>query len=265
MTLQKYIRTVLSLIRKVIFLVILLSLTGLKVDKAYSQDTSSKKVTFQLQQTWLKTLRKQPESQLPFTEISGLIVDKTLHIGKSSIKAAWNELNRSDQLIKYDTLAYFQLYPGQMFVHGVYTTDKGRAFHSIIGWKKSESWVKVFEATAPKSDVSENSKTEIGLLRSSWELYSNQHRPDLIARNVFSANGRYFYRGVEYRGMDIAEAYGYMRDKSYSIDLTPQKVIQVNDQLVYEIGVYDTGGKGLYFLLWAREGEEWKLLLDFNF
>ncbi|NNC61061.1 MAG: hypothetical protein HKO11_01905, partial [Eudoraea sp.] len=111
MTLQKYIRTVLSLIRKVIFLVILLSLTGLKVNKAYSQDISSKKVTFQLQQTWLKTLRKQPVSQLPFTEISGLIVDKTLHIGKSSIKAAWNELNRSDQLIKYDTLAYFQLYP----------------------------------------------------------------------------------------------------------------------------------------------------------
>ena len=243
----------------------LLSLIGLKLNKAFSQDAFSKKTTFELQQSWLKTLPKQTGSELPFTEISGLIVGETLHIGKPSIKAAWNELSRSGQLTLYDTLSYFQLYPGQMFVHGVYTTDKGKVFHSIIGWKKNESWVKVFEAIAPKSDVSEDSKTEIGLLRSSWELYSNQHRPDLIARNVFSANGRYFYRGIEYRGMDIAEAYGYMRDKSYSIDLTPQKVIQVNEQLVYEIGIYDTGGKGLYFLLWAREGDGWKLLLDFNF
>ncbi|MEZ2415312.1 hypothetical protein ACA086_10130 [Muriicola sp. E247] len=244
---------------------ILLSLIGLKVNKAYSQDQNSRTATYKLQQTWLKTLQKQPGSELPYTEISGLIVNETLHIGKPSIKAAWNELTGSDQIIKYDTLAYFQLYPGQLFVHGIYTTDKGTAFHSIIGWKKSESWVKVFEAIAPKSGVTENSKTEIGLLRSSWELYSNQHRPELIAKNVFAGEGRYFYKGVEYVGMQIADAYGYMKNDSYSIDLTPQKIIQVNNQIVYEVGMYDTGGQGLYFLLWFKKGEEWKLWLDFNF
>ena len=65
--------------------------------------------------------------------------------------------------------------------------------------------------------------------------------------------------------MQIADAYGYMKNNSYSIDLTPQKIIQVNNQIVYEVGTYDTGGKGLYFLLWAKKREEWKLWLDFNF
>jgi hypothetical protein len=103
------------------------------------------------------------------------------------------------------------------------------------------------------------------LLRSSWELFSNQHRPDLIVKNVFASSGRYFYQGTEFKGTDIAEAYGYMKEVTYAIDLTPLKVVQVNDQLIYEIGVYETNGKGLYFLLWTKEKLEWKLMLDFNF
>ncbi|NNK10759.1 MAG: hypothetical protein HKP08_05385 [Flavobacteriaceae bacterium] len=250
---------------KSILFFILIGLAGVRQSVVCAQDEKAKSETYQVQKRWVEMLQKQPGSAMPYTQSSGLVLNDALHIGTDAIKAALKELNSNDRLVRYDSVAYFQLYPGQMFVHGVYTTEKGQIFHSVIGWKQDDTWNKAFEALAPKSKISEDSKTEIGLLRSSWELYSNQHRPDLIARNVFAENGRYFYKGKEYIGAQITEAYGYMKNESYSIDLTPKKIIQVNNQLVYEVGIYDTGGQGLYFLLWSKVGNDWKLLLDFNF
>ncbi|QBA63393.1 hypothetical protein [Muriicola soli] len=254
-----------SVLKKSIFLLLLFGIVCHQESVVFGQDKKAKSETYQIQQQWLSTLGKQPGSAMPYNQSSGLMVEETLNIGTDAINAAIKELNSRDRFVRYDSVAYFQLYPGQLFAHGVYTTEKGQVFQSVIGWKQDNTWKKAFEAIGPKGKISEDSKTEIGLLRSSWELYSNQHRPDLIAKNVFAENGRYFYKGKEYIGDEIAMAYGYMKNESYSIDLTPKKVIQVNNQLVYEIGIYDTGGQGLYFLLWSKVGEDWKLLLDFNF
>jgi|GEM_PF-3515195 len=250
---------------KILSQIFLFFLVGLFSESTLSQEANSKSEIFGLQKQWVEALKNRRNIAFVYDRTSGLMRNDSLYIGISEIESVLKDMNREDGLVQYDTLSHFQLYPGQIFVHGVYSTEKGIKLSSVIGWRRDGKWIKAFEVIAQRAVINEKSEKEIGLLRASWELYSNQHRPDLIARNVFSDNGRYFYKGLEYRGMDIADAYGYMRDKSYSIDLTPQKVIQVNDHLIYEIGIYDTGGKGLYFLLWARKGEQWKLLLDFNF
>lgn len=232
---------------------------------AVAQTKAVKKQTFELQKKWLSELNSNQKITPPYTGFSGLMYKDSLLLGQDAIEGMWKRLNGEDRITKYDTITFFQLYEDQMLVHGVYTTAGGTKIPSVIAWKYDKSWYKALEAIAPKSDRIPDHKTEIGLLRSSWELYANQHRPDLIVKNVFSSRGKYFYRGKVHKGMEIAEAYGYMRDKSYGIDLTPRKIIPFNEQLICEIGIYNAGGKGLYVLLWAWEGDDWKLLLDFNF
>ncbi len=229
------------------------------------QKKELKKAVHAIQSGWLSELNSTRKIAPPYTGNSGLMYKDSLLVGQNAIEGMWKRLNGEDRITKYDTINFFQLYEDQMLVHGVYTTAGGTKMPSVIAWKYDKSWYKAFEAVAPTSDRIPDHKTEIGLLRSSWELYANQHRPDLIVKNVFSSKGKYFYRGKVHMGMEIAEAYGYMRDKSYSIDLTPRKIIPINEQLICEIGIYNAGGKGLYVLLWGWEGDDWKLLLDFNF
>lgn len=232
---------------------------------SHGQHTGESSHTYTLQKKFLHSLNSGKDTGFPLTEKSGLVYGDSLVIGEEHITGLWKEIIRGRGTISYDTLASFQLYPGQLFVHGEYSTASGKKYSSVIGWVRSGEWVKAFEAVAPRGESLEDMKTEINLLRASWELYSNQHRPDLIAKNVFAPTGRYFYRGTIYTGSNIADAYSYMEDENYSIDLSPQKVIPVNPELTYEIGIFDTGGKGLYFLMWGKAGEDWKLLLDFNF
>ena len=56
-----------------------------------------------------------------------------------------------------------------------------------------------------------------------------------------------------------------MSNDSYKITLEALKVLQVNNKVIFEIGIYRAGGEGLYTLIWVKENEEWNLLLDFNF
>jgi hypothetical protein len=233
---------------------------------SWGQVSSTSLETMTLQSKWLSTMNSKERSSLLYNETSGLYVNDSLCIGPSAIQnALYSQIAKVGTLVQYDTIASYQIHQGNALVLGTYTTAKGLKVSSIIGWRKGEAWIKAFEVMGERSVQLPFSKADIDLMRSSWELYSNQHRPDLIVQNVFAANGRYFYNGIEYKGEQITEAYGYMGDASYAIDLTPKKVYQVSDSLIYEIGIYRTTGEGLYFLLWVKEGDSWKLLLDFNF
>ena len=238
----------------------LFSLNSIGQVKAMSLETMS------LQSKWIATQKDKKQHTFIYNDASGLFINDSLFIGSTSINRALENLYKDiELLVKYDTLASFQLNEGQALVLGVYTTGKGLKMPSIIGWRKEVTWTKAFEVMEAKSIRSKVDMADIDLLRSSWELYSNQHRPDLILQNVFAANGRYFYNGIENKGQQIADAYGYMKNETYAIDLSPKNVYQVTDTLVYEIGIYKTNGEGLYFLLWTKEEGTWKLLLDFNF
>lgn len=233
---------------------------------SWGQVKTVSKETMTLQATWISTINSKENPSLLYNDSSGLFVDDSLFIGPSTIqKALYSQIAKVGTFVQYDTIASYQLHEGSVLAIGTYTTAKGLKVSSIIGWRKDEVWIKAFEALEERSVHMPYAKEDIDLMRSSWELYSNQHRPDLIVQNIFAANGRYFYNGFENKGKQITEAYGYMRDESYSIDLMPKKVYQVTDSVIYEIGIYRTTGEGLYFLLWTKEGDSWKLLLDFNF
>lgn len=251
--------------RDIYLLFLVLSISLFTTDSLGQVNSASAEITV-LQSKWITDQKGKVPPVFLYNEASGLFVNDSLNIGSIAInKALFNQSKNLGVLVRYDTLGTYQLHKGQVLILGVYTTSLGRKIPSIIAWRKETTWTKAFEVIAEKSKQLAADIAGIDVLRSSWELYSNQHRPDLIVRNVFAVNGRYFYNGIENKGIEIAEAYGYMKNETYTIDLTPLKVYQVNERMIYEIGVYKTNGEGLYFLLWTKEGDDWKLLLDFNF
>lgn len=159
----------------------------------------------------------------------------------------------------------YQLRDNQKFVLGEYKTKSGNVYSTIIGWKNRDKWTKEFEVIYNNNDYLILEIDSVNKARNNWEKLSNQHRPDLIVDEIFSDNGKYFNRGIQYSDRELIEAYSYMNNESHKIKLEPLKVLQINSDIVFDIGTFEVGGKGLYTLIWKKEVDTWKLLLDFNF
>lgn len=222
--------------------------------------------TKEVQSKWLKAIRESQSLENFYSQDSGIMIDDELFLGLSEINKSISTLiMRKAQLKSYQITKVYQLRNYQKFVLGVYETENGLSLSSIIGWKYKNNWTKEFEVIYTNSACSINNKKLIDNARENWEKHSNSHRPDLIVEKIFSKEGKYYTRGNLFIGKEIIDGYSYMANESYKINLESLKLLQVNCNIVYDIGTFEVGGKGLYILIWKKESEEWKLLLDFNF
>ena len=222
--------------------------------------------TDSIQIEWLDAVKKSKNLEPFYIENSGILLNNTVYIGLEEINKQLLDLKRNaGQLSNYKKLEVHQLRDNQKFELGVYSTESGNIFTTIIGWKLGTKWAKEFEVIYKNGKDFTLEEESIIDGRGKWEELANQHRPDLIVDEVFSDNGKYFHRGTQYKNIEIIKAYSYMNNDSYKITLEALKVLQVNNKVIFEIGIYRAGGEGLYTLIWVKENEEWNLLLDFNF
>ncbi len=224
------------------------------------------KPTDTVQEAWINAFN-QTQDLAPFlTEQSGILHQNELTLGVMPVIDQWKKLHaRSGTIEAFESQAFQQLRPGQKFELGRYEMQDGTFYRTIIGWRMQEEWIKEVEVVYLEGAYTSSGEGAVDEGRKRWQDLSNQHRPDLIASEVFSEDGVYFNRGNRYDGPAIAGAYDYMEKPSYRITLEALNVVQVNPDVVYEIGVFETNGKGLYILIWTREEAAWKLLMDFNF
>ena len=229
----------------------------------FAQDESGKSTTA-LQLEWLEALYGDGEVGFIYNDQSGLMINDSLYIGAQQTLFQARKL-RSLKLRRYSNQATIQLRENQKFEMGTYYNSTGEAFATVIGWRKQDGWIKEFE-TISKVEVDSSQNADlVNNRRRDWERLANEHRPDLISQNVFSKKGKYFNRGRAYYGSEIAHAYRYMNNEGFKITLEALNTNLVTDSTLFEVGQYDVGGKGLYVLIWTKEGADWNLLLDFNF
>lgn len=241
-------------------------LTVFSITEVFSQPEDGES-SEQVQKEWLEALSDAKKLASFYSEYTGLLFNDVLYTQPESIVQKLEQLNEKNGVLKeYNLLETFQLRDAQKFEFGKYTSEKNEIYYSIIGWKKrGRKWTKEFETIYenipqpnPKDDLVQEG-------RGNWVKYSNEHRPDLIAEKVFSTEGYYFNRGKKYDADEIAQAYNYMNNENYKIELEAMKVFKVNESIILEVGTFHVGGKGLYTLIWKKEKDDWKLLLDFNF
>lgn len=245
--------------------IIVLCSAAFNINNVFAQEpTLSPSDSIQL--SWVEALNSNHQMLKQFYSAnSGLMYKDTLYTEIDQILESLTALSIGMGAVSYETIETFQLRKTQKFEFGRYITIDGSAHYTIIGWRDDGRWNKEFEVIYPAKFNIKDETTLVDFPRDQWQKYSNEHRPDLIVEKVFSDNSNYFNRGMHSRGMEIADAYSYMKADSYSIRLEPVAVHQINEHAIFEIGIFHVGGRGLYTLIWKKEGEEWKLLMDFNF
>ena len=246
-------------------LYLLLLLTFYIPNPAIGQQ-SNRDSTEAVQANWLAALNNSKSLSSFYSDNSGILLNDELFIGVDEInKQLQAFIKITGHFKNYNLLEVHQLRDHQMFVLGEYKTISGEIYSAITAWTYRDKWTKALEVIYSNNDYTDNGIDSVNQARAQWEKHSNEHRPDLIVEKIFSENGKYFNRGKLYNGREIAGAYSYMNSESYTIKLEALKVLQVNCDIIYDIGTFKVGGKGLYTLIWKKVLGEWKLLLDFNF
>lgn len=227
---------------------------------------SAKESVEKTQSNWLMALNESKNVDSFYNAQSGILLNDESSVGiKSLNKALQNLKHKVGKFTDYRSIEEFKLRENQKFVLGTYKTQNGDILNTIIGWRYRDKWTKAFEVIYNKTKDFTLGIDSVNKKREDWEKFSNQHRPDLIVSKVFLEKGKYFNRGTQYVGKEIINAYSYMSHESYKIKLDALKVLQVNKDIIFDIGTFTSGGKGLYTLIWKKTADVWKLLIDFNF
>ncbi|MEO0341433.1 MAG: nuclear transport factor 2 family protein [Bacteroidota bacterium] len=230
---------------------------------------SAQEAPEQQQKAWLKTLNKGNDLIDFYPYNCGLLWKDSLYIDRAVIDQkyqAWKKAAKKK--IKYTQLGVYEIRPNQKFILGKYTSGKSKSYLSAIGWSlKDDFWQKELEVLYEMDENTANNLDHAGISKAlqQWEDFSNAHQPDRIAEQLCLPNGYYFNNGRKYVGPEIKEIYSYMNNPKWKIKLASDKVAFVDESLAYDIGTYQSTGKGQYILIWKKVDGEWRILLDFNF
>lgn len=227
---------------------------------------SAKVPSHQEQQKWLLAFNNDADLHHFYSDQSGVLLNDVLITGVDKINQEIKVLKgQMSGKVHYERLDEFQIHDNSKFEYGIYKDALGKSFFSVIGWRNNNAWVKEFEAVYPMKEIKTSGIGTVDQGRQTWEKYSNNHQPTELAKKLCMKKGYYFNRGRVFQGMEIAEAYAYMAKDTWQIKLEGKKSLQVNQDIIYDVGSYQSSGKGMYVLIWKRKGKDWKILLDYNF
>ncbi|MCB0632128.1 MAG: hypothetical protein KDD15_20420, partial [Lewinella sp.] len=151
------------------------------------------------------------------------------------------------------------------------TSAEDGTFHFayLTAWKMVDSvWLRELDVLeSMNNEAPEVDLQEIDQARSIWQELSNARDHEQLVKNSYAPRGFYFNQGRSYRGTEaISEVYSYMSGENWQITLTGLSVMPVKDDLVFELGQYQSNGTGHYVILWQKQDDgNWQVLLDFNF
>lgn len=88
-----------------------------------------------------------------------------------------------------------------------------------------------------------------------------------MAEELYTTDAIYYNRGRVLQGHDqLSSEYGYMNDPSYRVELHPEHIEIVFDDIIYEIGLCFGSYNLPYILVWKKHEEgDWKIYLDSNY
>lgn len=219
-----------------------------------------------IQANWIKAFNQQGGFDNFYKKDTGVLLADSIYQSPILINSQLAQLQQQvGKITNYEVLSTHQLRAQQKFEFGKYITDQQKTLYTLIGWKKGKKWQKEFEVIHSAQSELPDTEKLVNQLTQAWEKRSNGHRPDLIVKELYVANGGYYFnQGKVYRGEEVTQVYQYMVPENFTIKLTPLSAYQADDLLI-TVGEFQTTGRGLYALIWKKVGDEWKLLLDFNF
>ncbi len=226
-----------------------------KRKKAWIKDSKELTLDQNIRDHYLKksVIYVNEQAYQGYTSISG-----QLAVRKSQIEEI--KSFKTVEFIKHDEKNIFEI--------GYYEDrKKTEKQYYLIAWTKSKKqWYRELEVLYP--EIATKQKPQIvDAARKKWQKHSNAHQTAKLVSKLYSPTAVYLNNKKITEGTDaITKRYKYMNKPKWQITLTPLKVVRVQPKLVYEIGQYQSSGKGHYLILWQKKGiGKWKAILDFNF
>ncbi len=157
--------------------------------------------------------------------------------------------------------------PDMVYEIGYMVTEKDVRYHFIIIWSKEEGmWLRELEVMV-KNDSNSNDQEGIDIARKRWVELANEHSPERLVAEVYTKDFTYYNRNTIYQGYEkLSEAYSYMKDPNFLIDLKKEISIVVRPDLIYEMGKWmNSDYSGSYIIIWKKQqNSEWKIAFDSN-
>lgn len=157
--------------------------------------------------------------------------------------------------------------PDMVYEIGYMVTEKDARYHFIIIWSKEEGmWLRELEVMV-KNASNNNDQKGIDTARRRRVELANEHSPERLAAEVYAKDFTYYNRNTIYQGYEkLSEAYYYMKDHDFQIDLKKEISIVVRPDLVYEMGKWmNSDYSGSYIIIWKKQqNSEWKIAFDSN-
>ena len=197
---------------------------------------------------------------------SSLIVERNDEVQKLLTRHQTGGVKLDD----YEVLGVLEDPKGHRFEIGKLRLPNDEIYLSLTAWskyndgpaRKEVEYIDPYDGNLEKMNL-----RPIHAKRKNWVDYSNDHNPEKLVESTYHRNGYYLSSGRIRMGADkIIEAYQYMKRPNWSIELIPQHIHPVHENLIYEVGRYESTGTGSYLLIWTKDDQgDWKILLDFNF
>lgn len=150
---------------------------------------------------------------------------------------------------------------------GSFQTEKEDSFSHVIIWGKENGKEQRLLEVVYEMTSNEEVPVEIGEAREKWVQLCNSHNSNKLVRELYTEDAIYYNRGRLLRGHKaLSQEYGYMQQPSYTLELTPEHIEMVSEDMAFEIGKCSGSYHLPYILVWKKQADEsWKVFFDSNY
>ncbi|MEL6256674.1 MAG: nuclear transport factor 2 family protein [Bacteroidota bacterium] len=221
-----------------------------------------------LHEVWIKDFNDGKYSQ-QFWEKGSLFLEGKVFQGKDKM---YGKLliyrSQIKNIQSFEQVALISHQQNNYFEMGIYKANNGN-YASIVGWKKlGGKWLREIQILYPLEKGSGAPLAQMIIsYAETWMKYSNAHDHAQLIEQVYSPKAVYVNGGrVDAGRKEIIDRYAYMSNPNWQIKLVPLKQLEVKDDIIFEIGRYESTGVGHYVIVWEKqESGKWQACLDFNF
>jgi ketosteroid isomerase-like protein len=221
---------------------------------------------------WLNSLNEGSANSLEkyYWDRAGLLWGRNYFQDARPVSTQWENLQpglgtlveqRTSAVVQQDDQHYLEL--------GYYKfSEKDPTIYAYAtAWKAVDgNWLRELEVVQLLFEQQAVDARSIDQAREKWVERSNAHDHEKLVNQSYMNDAYYVNQGQHYQGTEaISEKYRYMSQPNWKIQLTDKAVMKVQDDLAFELGQYESNGVGHYLIVWEKQGNDWKVLLDFNF
>lgn len=146
-------------------------------------------------------------------------------------------------------------------------TEKGGQFANLIIWSNENgSQQKILDVVYKKSP-DHDVPSELEEARLKWVKLCGEKSSENLVTQLYTEDAIYYNRGRILKGhSQLTQEYKYMESPSYTLDLTPEHIEMVTDEVIFEIGMCSGSYPLPYILIWKKQKDDsWKIYMDSNY